>query len=242
MGTAPSGIAVTPDGSRVYVANDASDNVSVIDTSTNTVIATITAPANSQEIAISPNGLFAYLTNENNATVSIINTSNNTITGTIPVGMGPTGVAFTTDGSLAYVANATSANVSVINTSTSLVTATVTAGTTPQFVALTPSPPSPPPPPSSAPLPPQCINGNQKNNRFATQSELYNTINWCASPSTGVVKYNVYRNGALIGSVVSNTFLTFEDHDRPKGEKDLYAVTAVNSSGSESTTLTITPP
>ena len=37
----PVGVAVTPDGSKVYVANDASNNVSVIATATNTVTATI---------------------------------------------------------------------------------------------------------------------------------------------------------------------------------------------------------
>ena len=38
VGDAPFGVAVTPDGSRVYVAN-AGDDVSVIDTATNTVVA-----------------------------------------------------------------------------------------------------------------------------------------------------------------------------------------------------------
>ena len=47
LGGAAIGIAVTPDGSKVYVANEGSNNnnvsndVSVIDTATNTVVATI---------------------------------------------------------------------------------------------------------------------------------------------------------------------------------------------------------
>jgi YVTN family beta-propeller protein len=42
-------VAVTPDGSKVYVANEGSDTVSVIDTKTNTVTATI--PVGSVPIA-----------------------------------------------------------------------------------------------------------------------------------------------------------------------------------------------
>ena len=41
VGLDPIGVAVTPDGSKVYVANAGSNTVSVIDTATNTVIATI---------------------------------------------------------------------------------------------------------------------------------------------------------------------------------------------------------
>jgi len=38
VGTDPLGVAVTPDGSKVYVANQSDNTVSVIDTATNTVI------------------------------------------------------------------------------------------------------------------------------------------------------------------------------------------------------------
>ena len=41
VGITPLGIAVTPDGTKVYVTNAESDNVSVIDTATNNVTATV---------------------------------------------------------------------------------------------------------------------------------------------------------------------------------------------------------
>jgi YVTN family beta-propeller protein len=37
-GTFPEGVAVSPDGSRVYVTNSGSDNVSVFDAATNTPV------------------------------------------------------------------------------------------------------------------------------------------------------------------------------------------------------------
>jgi len=50
VGRYPSGVAVTPNGKTAYVANSGSNNVSVIDTSTNIVTATV-------DVGISPNGV-----------------------------------------------------------------------------------------------------------------------------------------------------------------------------------------
>ena len=41
VGIGPTGVAVTPDGSKVYVINYISNTISVIDTSTNKVTATM---------------------------------------------------------------------------------------------------------------------------------------------------------------------------------------------------------
>jgi len=43
LNTAPNGVAVTPDGTKVYVTNDINDTVSVIDSATNHVTNTITS-------------------------------------------------------------------------------------------------------------------------------------------------------------------------------------------------------
>ena len=42
VGTGPRGVAVSPDGTKAYVANGSADTVSVINTTTNAVDATIT--------------------------------------------------------------------------------------------------------------------------------------------------------------------------------------------------------
>lgn len=61
VGTNPSGIAISPEGTRVYVTNQVDHTVSVIDTATDTVIATITVGTDRtggfpQDIAITPDG------------------------------------------------------------------------------------------------------------------------------------------------------------------------------------------
>jgi uncharacterized repeat protein (TIGR01451 family) len=118
--------------------NVGSDDVSVIDTASNTVITTIPVGLNSAGVAVSPDGAFVYVTNQSSASVSVIATATNTVTATIPVGAGPFGVAVTPDGAFVYVANVGSGTVSVIDTATNTVTDTIPVGRVPiafgQFV------------------------------------------------------------------------------------------------------------
>jgi YVTN family beta-propeller protein len=121
-----------------YVVNNGSTNVSVIETSSNTVVATVTIGMAPVAVATTPNGKFAYVTNDNDK-VSVIETSSNTVIATVTVGLLPFGIAITPSGEFVYVANSGSTNVSVINTSSNTVVATVTVGTAPSGVAVTPN-------------------------------------------------------------------------------------------------------
>ena len=174
------GVAVSPDGSKVYVANAGSNNVSVIDTATNTVIATIPVGDLSLRRGGEPGRQKVYVANyvlrhrvgdrhgdqygdrhvpvgipptawrsartaarsmsrtTLPARVSVIDTATNTVIATIPVGDNPFGVAVSPDGSKVYVANSNSHTVSVIATATDTVTATIPVGNIPLGVAVTP--------------------------------------------------------------------------------------------------------
>ena len=121
-----------------YVANAGSNTVSVINPTTNTVVATIPVGPNPVNIAVTPNGTSAYVTNAGSNTVSVINTATNTVVATVPVGANPVNVAVTPNGASAYVTNAGSNSVSVINTATNIVLATVAVGFNPVNVAITP--------------------------------------------------------------------------------------------------------
>jgi YVTN family beta-propeller protein len=83
------GVDVSPDGKFAYVPNSGSNNVSVIDTSTNTVTATISVGNYPYGVDVSPDGKFVYVTNSADGTVSVIDTSTNTVTATVSVGLGP---------------------------------------------------------------------------------------------------------------------------------------------------------
>jgi YVTN family beta-propeller protein len=147
-GGQPEGVAVTPDGTKVYVVNFGGyydyDTVSVIDTTNNTVIATVNVGAWPEGIAINPKGTMVYVTNSYSNTVSVIDAATNTVTATVPVGNYPFGVSVTPDGMKVYVGNVNSNNVSVIDTATNRVTATVNVGNNPyafgQFIGIPPAP------------------------------------------------------------------------------------------------------
>jgi len=139
VGNNPLGVAVNLDGSKVYVTNYNSSTTSVIDTSTNTVTATVPVGSNPYGVAVNPNGAKVYVTNTASGNVSVIDTATNTVVATVPVVGGPDGIAVIPDGTKIYVANNESNTVSVINTSTNTVTATVPVGIWPYGVAITPA-------------------------------------------------------------------------------------------------------
>jgi YVTN family beta-propeller protein len=149
VGQDPNGVAITPNGTRpsedddrrhhtlAYVTNAVDNTVSVIDTASNAVVATISVGAVPQGVAITPDGTLAYVTNAHDNTVSAIDTDNNTVVATIPVGQGPDGVAITPDGTHAYVTNFSESTVSVIDTARNKVVATMPVGLAPNGVAIT---------------------------------------------------------------------------------------------------------
>src|SRR5260370_11215354 len=111
-----------------YVTNSGSSSVSVVDTATNRVKATIGVGARPIGVAFTPNGSRAYVANSESNSVSVINTATNAVIATIAVGSFPQGLAITPNGSRAYVANLNSNSVSVIDTASNTVTATITFG------------------------------------------------------------------------------------------------------------------
>ena len=134
----PCGVAVTPDGTKVYVTNRDINGVSVIDTATNTVTARVPVGTNPLGVTVAPDGTKVYVANRYSNNVSVIDTGTNTVTATVKVGLGPCGVTFNPAGTKLYVANSESNAVSVIDTGSNTVTATVPVGKWPMGVAVSP--------------------------------------------------------------------------------------------------------
>ena len=86
VGSHPTGLAVTPDGSTVYVANGNSGTVSVIATANNTVTTTFPVGGGPQGVAVTPDGSKVYVADELSSTVSVIDTATNAVVDTIAVG------------------------------------------------------------------------------------------------------------------------------------------------------------
>lgn len=109
---------------RAYVTNGQDNSVSVIDTATFSVIATIPVGSSPADVAVTPNGRFAYVANFFGNSVSVISAASNTVVATVPVGTSASGIAINPNGSFAYV-SASSSNISVIDTATNTVVSAI---------------------------------------------------------------------------------------------------------------------
>jgi len=127
------GIAITPDGSRMYVNNADVSSVSVFDTATNVPLMEIGVGQNPIGLAITPDGSHAYVSSQGSDTVSVIALATNSVVKTISVGAGanPIWVTISRDGSRAYVSNQGGGTISVIDTASNTVLTNIPIGSLP---------------------------------------------------------------------------------------------------------------
>jgi YVTN family beta-propeller protein len=111
----PAGLAVTPDGGRLVVADEMADAASVVDLSTGQV-STVGVGHNPYGVAVSPDGRTAYVSDQGSDTVTVLDISGATplVTGAISVGTHPNRMAVNPQTGTLYVANSESDSVSVI--------------------------------------------------------------------------------------------------------------------------------
>lgn len=109
----PTGMALHPDGSLLYVANANSDLVSVIDTRTDRVVRDINPKPTKDlpfgsapnSLAVSPDGKTLYCANGGNNLLSVIDLSTDKVKGLIPTGWYPGAVVLNREGNKLFVAN-----------------------------------------------------------------------------------------------------------------------------------------
>ena len=65
----------------------------MIDTATNTVVATVAVGFIPVHVSVSPDGAHVYVTNAGSNSVSVIDTSTNAVSATVPVGVHPVNAA-----------------------------------------------------------------------------------------------------------------------------------------------------
>ena len=120
LGKRPMGVAVSPDGTRVYVANNDDLSLSVLDVKTFLPITGTPVPVGSYPvgIAVSPDGSRVFVANNGDGTVSVLDATADPIKVVgkpIPVGMNPAGITVLPDGSRVVVANNGENTVSVLD-------------------------------------------------------------------------------------------------------------------------------
>jgi YVTN family beta-propeller protein len=146
----PHGVSMTPDFKYVLVMNSLSDNISVIQTSDNSIVTTVPVsgkvPAlpigysyqfEPYQAAITPDSKFAYITCRKSGEVRVLDIGQMKIIDSIAVGTFPLIPAVTPDGGYVFVANRNSHSVSAINTATRTVEYTIdSVGVEPHGIAV----------------------------------------------------------------------------------------------------------
>jgi YVTN family beta-propeller protein len=138
--TPPSGdivsAAVNSVTNRVYVANQFTDLLHVIDGGTNTVVTSVGVGATPLGIAVNETTNRIYVVNRNGDSVSVINGATNTVVTTITVGNNPHGAAVNELTNRVYVTNTDDSTVSMINGATNAVINTIAVPGSPGGIAV----------------------------------------------------------------------------------------------------------
>jgi YVTN family beta-propeller protein len=147
VGHFPKGIVHDSKMGEIFVSNSGDNTVSVINESTNTVVATIPVGALPAGLAYDPDQNEIYVANSRDGTVSVISDTTNTVVATIPVGIWPYGIAYDSAHGEIYVTNsnyenaaqsgnpAFTCNISVISDESHTVTHTIDVGSAPVGIA-----------------------------------------------------------------------------------------------------------
>ena len=112
-GTKPARIVAQPDQQYLWVANEG--GVTVIDTATSKVAATIATGAGQHDVVISTDNRFAFVSNRQSGTVSVIDIRQLAKIKDVTVGAGPVSLALSELSKALYVASETDGTVTVID-------------------------------------------------------------------------------------------------------------------------------
>ncbi|MEY9913155.1 putative alpha-1,2-mannosidase [Catenulispora sp. MAP12-49] len=135
VGSGPDGEAITPDGKRLFVANNNTNNVTVIDTTTNQVIATVPVGSVAADLAATPDGRTVWVSDFGDGTVQPIDVATLTAGPPVKVGSQAERVMINPAGTQLWVANQGDGTVSVVDLASRTVVHTVAVGAAPFGVA-----------------------------------------------------------------------------------------------------------
>jgi YVTN family beta-propeller protein len=138
VGKEPEGVLVTPDGQKVYVTNETSGTVTVLDARTGRQRTEFRVGARPRFVAFSPDAAYALVTSESGGSVTIVDLPKDVPLKTVAVGDStkPTGVAIAPDNKTAYFANGRANRVSIFSIAAMTVTDSIPVGQRPWGVAL----------------------------------------------------------------------------------------------------------
>lgn len=131
-GDGAEGIDVTPDGRHVWVTNRAANTISVIETATDSVVASLSSGGDFPiRVKFTPDGKEAWVSCAQSNRVTVFDAATRKQIAQIEVGAVPVGVQMNPAGSRVYVANTNDNKVTVIDRKSRKVKTTFTTGNEP---------------------------------------------------------------------------------------------------------------
>lgn len=109
-------VQVSPNGRFIYVTNSFTNNISVVNAFTNTVVVEIPLQGSPQQIAITPDGTLAYVTLTDLDLVAVVDLTVNSVLKYIGVGDAPVGIDISPIFPVGLTANSGSDNLTPFNT------------------------------------------------------------------------------------------------------------------------------
>ena len=114
---------ISPDGSRIYTANNDAGSVSVLDVRSRSLLTSIPVSTSVQRISISPDGKFVFTQDQKTPRIVVIDTARNEVVRSIPLPVIAFSSAMTKDGHW-ILANSESGKLFVVEAATGRVTKT----------------------------------------------------------------------------------------------------------------------
>ena len=121
----PEQTSVSPDGTRLYIANEDTGKASVLEIASGKTVGEFEVGGEPEGVTTSSDGRFVYVTSEEDNSVSVIDIAANKMIKQFEVGPRPRDSAFLPNGSRAYVTSENGGSVAVVDTATHTVIATI---------------------------------------------------------------------------------------------------------------------
>jgi len=134
----PLEVLLSPDGARLFVLCQGSEEIRVLDAKSYAVIKKIAVGRVPRGLAFSPDGKRLFVTNSWDDTISVIDTATLTVVATWPVGAEPSSVVEDGEGKRLFVANRISNDVAVLDADTGSEEKRLLAGRGASYLAMSP--------------------------------------------------------------------------------------------------------
>ena len=134
----PIEIAVSPDGARLYVTCEGTDELLALDARSGAILRRVPVGSHPKGLSISPDGKRLYVVNSWSDTVSLVDAGSLEVLRTLPAGFEPTSAIADRSERTLYVANRISSDISVIDMASGAETRRLLAGRGASYLAESP--------------------------------------------------------------------------------------------------------